>query len=423
MFVKLSKIDTGKKYLIVATLFISVAILLSFKFYGYENTWHLWNIETLMPPFSDLRLIPGSAETFQRGIDPAVRNPGDPYKRIFNYPRIWYLFFYTGISQDDVIGYGIFLLFLAYLGMISFPKKLNKQGVFLMVMVVFSPAAMLLYERGNVDLIIFFICALALVFLDISAFVTAGVLLFGALLKVFPLFGLVIFLQKGWKTFWRSAFFVIFGFLIYFSLTFSSMATAWESTMRGIRLSYGANVVFARYQKMIVAFLENGNLYPEFEKVLNLLPYLLGIFIVLIVVLKSMRDNPVFSTPNEKNLAAFQMGAFIYIGTFLLGNNWDYRLIFLVFTLPQLADWLCSSKGREYFVVLSTILLIIISTWHFWIVEWFSWIFANPDVGTLFDEAVNWLLFGILTYIGYASFPSWFKDFFRELKILKWVTE
>lgn len=61
--------NRGRVVLITAALFMWLLILFSFKYYGYEETWRIWKVPTQMPPFLDFRLIPGSAESFQRGFE------------------------------------------------------------------------------------------------------------------------------------------------------------------------------------------------------------------------------------------------------------------------------------------------------------------------------------------------------------------
>src|SRR5688572_18795909 len=91
----------GRPALIVASILIWIWIIWSFFNHGYIQTWELWHIPAELPPFLDFRLLPSGAETFRSGIDPAVSNPSDPWNHLFNYPKIWYIFFYTGITQDD----------------------------------------------------------------------------------------------------------------------------------------------------------------------------------------------------------------------------------------------------------------------------------------------------------------------------------
>jgi len=54
------------------------------------------------------------------------------------------------------------------------------------------------------------------------------------------------------------------------------------------------------------------------------------------------------------NIRFFNIGAFIFLGTFLLGSNWDYRLIFLVFCIPYVLA--LQSEGLKYSVLLSMLL-------------------------------------------------------------------
>jgi len=81
-----SKHMTGRKFLFIIIIVMAALVGLSFRFYGYEATWRLWNIPTLIPPFTDLRLLPDSADSFCQGYDPIYQNPGDPLGRRFNYP-------------------------------------------------------------------------------------------------------------------------------------------------------------------------------------------------------------------------------------------------------------------------------------------------------------------------------------------------
>ena len=46
------------------------------------------------------------------------------------------------------------------------------------------------------------------------------------------------------------------------------------------------------------------------------------------------------------SFVALQAGAFIYLGTFAAVNNFDYRLVFLLLTLPQLVEWACMPSHR-----------------------------------------------------------------------------
>ena len=56
----------GKIVLVTAALITWLLILISFKYYGYNETWLLWKVPVNSPQFLDFRLIPGSAESVGR---------------------------------------------------------------------------------------------------------------------------------------------------------------------------------------------------------------------------------------------------------------------------------------------------------------------------------------------------------------------
>jgi hypothetical protein len=92
-----------------------------FYFYGYEKTWNLWNIPTLLPPFLDFQLLPASAESIRAGYNPAMENPFDPEGWIFNYPQIWYLILRTPINFEWTIPLALVLIALFFISVALFP--------------------------------------------------------------------------------------------------------------------------------------------------------------------------------------------------------------------------------------------------------------------------------------------------------------
>lgn len=404
----------GKAFLVGGSLLIWLSILLLFKSYGYTQTWELWKVPTESPPFSDFRLIPGSAETFRMGIEPSVRNPGDPHKRKFNYPTFWRLFFYTGITQADTIWISILMIMLFFAGVFLFPQKLTVSNAIWMLLIVFSPASMLLYERGNVDLIVFFLCVAIVLAADYSGYAAAVLLIVGTVVKLFPFFGITVLLRESRRRFiWLSAG-CLSVLLIYMYVTWESVSVSWNLTMRGKEISYGANVFFYRYGEALSQFFSQWFVDSQVARILKIGPIILASILVFIAGIAGMRDRESLATSSERNLAAFRMGASIYIGTFLLGNNWDYRLAFLVLVLPQLLEWARSSIKKHRTVALASLFGVLVSCWHF--VVWYSASLVNmKDIMFVFDEFFNWMLVAGFSYLFGASTPDWVKEQFRFL--------
>jgi len=398
----------GKVFLITSSLVVGLVILLLFKVYGYDETWKLWRVPVQHPQFADFRLIPGSAESYREGFEPTQRNPRDPHNRIFNYPAFWRLFFYTNITQDDTIWIVTVMLVLFFVGVFLFPQNITILDSIGMLFVIFSPAAMLLYERGNVDLIVFFLCVLTVLSIDYFPFITAALLIFAMVVKLYPLFGVTVLLKESKSKFiWLSL--GCFGVLgIYLFETFKSFKASWGLTMRGAEISYGANVLFLRYSQYFSDLLDVSLTSP-------LLKYgsiILAFALVLIAIIIGISRRESLVSPSPRNLAAFRMGASIYVGTFLLGNNWDYRLAFLILVMPQILQWAKQTDRNYGFAARTVLALVLIACWHF--VVWFAPSLQNiKEILFIADEIVNWMLLAGFSYLLSVSLPDWVKELFR----------
>jgi predicted ferric reductase len=114
------------------------------------------------------------------------------------------------------------------------------------------------------------------------------------------------------------------------------------------------------------------------------------------------------------------MGASIYVGTFLLGNNWDYRLAFLVLLVPQLVEWMHSFHRMYRVAAWMSIILVLLSCWHLWIVQMppVPLLYSEHDpkrFWMVLDEVFNWMLFASLAYLLVASMPEWVKELARSI--------
>ncbi|MEW6285062.1 MAG: hypothetical protein AB1509_02440 [Chloroflexota bacterium] len=415
--VKLFQLGKGKSLLVAGIIFMWVILGVLFVTVGYEETWELWDVPVEKPFFFDFRLIPGSAESFRNGFEPTVKNPFDPAGRLFNYPTFWRLFFYTGISMDDTLWIVVLMLVLYFAGIVLFPQALSYRDALLMLLVIFSPASMLLYERGNVDLFVFFICALIVFVNGYSANWAAALIVFGAIVKSFPLFGVSVLLKEPKERFWKLTAASILFMVIYGIKTFESQYIAWTTTQRGSDFSYGAFVLMTylnnHLQSLPLDVCSLGCWKVLFEGLAGIL--ILSGFIGGIV--QPHRLNAV----SEGNLTAFRMGVSIYLGTFLLGNNWDYRLAFLVFVIPQLSQWLGGKHRLHNLIVLWVLAAIYLSSWYFSIKLDLPLLPIDDPAGRslVMDEVINWTLLPSFAYLFGASSPDWLRQDFQ--KILKVV--
>ena len=406
-------LKNGKIILIVAGLLIWGAIILSLFVNGYFETWSLWQIPAQKPPFLDFRLIPGSAETLRSGMDPSIYNPNDPAGRLFNYPKIWYLLFNTGISQDDTIWICTVLLVLFFLIVFVFPEKLQVRDALLLLLIAFSPACMLLYERGNVDLIFFILVGLMILTLSRWPAVAIGILSIASFFKLFPFFAIAGFFQDN-----KKRFYVLFStttliFLLYLVFNIESLKASWQLTERRTYFSYGVYIIFDLFQPYVRYYLLQIIPESQVQSVLGALPYLTAFLVLAVMFFLAVKQKIIFPTFSERNLTAFRVGASIYVGTFLLGHNWNYRLAFLIFAIPQLSQWLFASSGKQRWMYWGMFTLIFASCWDTLIRYFFLQVFPG-DYGfqiSIFDEIMNWGMFAGFAFLLFASAPAWFRSF------------
>lgn len=367
-----------------------------FQTIGYQNTWKLWQVPTGDVVFLDVRLITGGAESYAAGYDPATNNVKDVHAgRVFNYPRLWYILLAGRITNADAIPLGIGIIALFVLAIIVFPGKTDSLTAILLPLAVFSPAVLLGVERANVDILFFALLTFALLVIDLSPWIAVTLLVISSIFKLFPIFGVASLFDEKRKSIWLALLSGV-AFILYLLLTFKDLPVLFGGTAKGDFSSYGVTVLALK------VFRETG----WNSTLINAIFYLLAITILGLAIYAGYRWQYSCVDHNNRNIRAFRMGAAIYVGTFLIGNNWDYRLVFLLFTIPQLLQW-SQGTGKISSIAKITTLGIFISLWHFAIYALISLIPHAALLGYLLDEAVNWATFGLLSYCLVATLPAW----------------
>lgn len=388
---------SGKKLYLLLLVVGIMTILGLFVSLGYERTWRIWNIPVMQPAFYDLRLITGGAESYAEGYDPAFENPYDPEQRLFNYPRIWYLVLATGIDQQDTLLIGILLTLGFFICLTTLRGEFELITAIVMALVIFSPAVLLGIERGNVDLAIFILLALALWGIDISKTLSLLVLLFAVVLKLYPILGVGYLLDENK----HSVKYTIVGILAsaaYVVFNWEDMMHIFSDTQKGADVSYGVSVLPTK----LLPYLGN------YHGTVKLVLYLIAIGLILVLGYLAFRNKDQIVADNSNQLSMFRLGAGIYLGTFLLGNNWDYRLMFLIFAIPQIVGWAKDHTGFTSLVAKICVVTIFASFWYLeiWRISEYAGM-AGRVVSFLLDECMNWALFAGLIYLYIKSLPAY----------------
>ncbi|MBF0521580.1 MAG: hypothetical protein HQL24_00835 [Candidatus Omnitrophica bacterium] len=386
-------------------LFIIIAVFF-FAFFGMMDVFHVNLMEQMGIPviklcFADLRVLTSGCDALRAGDDPLLLNPLDPWKRPTNYPRIWLVLAALGVHQTHTILIGVLLVVCFYVSIFKIIPSINGfLDLLIYSLIILSPACMLAVERGNVDMAVFIILSFALFIPERNKLFFYFSLLLASLLKFFPVFAFLAAFKESPKTFIKVGVVCSSLFLCYLLFTWKDFLMIDKATPRMMYSSYGNLVLMCICSRLIFST----RLWRWGGFLLTALVSL-GAYSLARFKGKDMR-------PSLSHITSFRIGAGIYVGTFLLGNNFVYRLIFLIFTIPQFLDWARNADGElKQLAQVSLLLMIII----FWSLLWTQYVpFLNWGGISVLEEVFTWSLFAILIAVSFSSLPHWAK---RGLKL------
>jgi hypothetical protein len=399
------------------SVFAIVALYLFVSFFsifsGYESIWKIWNVPGCPPHLLDSRIIAVSGESYSLGYNPLYDNPQHPFNKKLNYPRIWHLLFKIfdiNRNHANIIGSSFIILFFAGVFMFLFNKQFDILDLVILSLVVMSPAAMLAIERGGTDLFVFFVMSLALSVSYISNIFAVCLLLFGSFLKLYPIFGLSFLLRENKRTFWFMFIAACTIFIFYLIYSMDDLRQVYLTTPKFAKSSFGVNVFWMGLNKSNILNLQ---LPDTFVLGVRISSYIMLIAVFIVALLQGLKNKHAYDFLNNKHIDAFRIGASIYIGCFLIGNNFDYRFIFLIFTIPYLLMWIRARDKINISVPLIALCTIIFSCWNYIVKR-----IIGMKLGFVSEEISNWILLFCLLYLFIASAPDWFLNYFHRLSII-----
>ncbi len=395
-----AKNHSGRLIALAIVLIATVAISAVIQLRGWQPGWRVFGVATRDVAWLDLRVITSAAQTAAEGGNPYVANPHDPTGRPLNYPSPWLWFFPGNLTAPAhtavALGFAAAAFGTLLLGMKAFGWR---AGAFVGLLVV-SPSLLLAVERGNTDLPIFAVTGLSLLALDSGRrwLAVVGVLglLLASVLKLFPVVTLVIVALAGPAALRRPAQAALALFTLWLGLHWSETLATLVNTRAGVGAvhSYGRTVLpFAL------------ELYARAHgQVLDRAPLDLLANVLTAIVLTAaawLGFKPAGRTPVDSALTGretgFLTGAAIYVFTFVAGASFNYRLWFLLFTLP----WLLSKTGSHH-PESRWVRLALVS---FFILSWASAVWWVPLVWAA--QAAGWLLCAALTVLLARFAISW----------------
>jgi glycosyl transferase family 87 len=308
----------------MACAYIGIVLLI-----GTPGGWRDFGVPGESPSFLDLRNVTTSWVCHREGIAVLPKNPCDPLDRPANQPRIWLLPSHLGLGESATVPLGIVIGILFLVAAISLaprdgPLWLNVAfGLFLC-----TPGIMLGVERGNIDLIVFCVLVLAVrLFTRPPGRVWAALLvLFDAILKLYPIAATPMLLRQPRRQAIATATAVLVGFGVYVAATFGDIRAILEAVPKSGSFSYGLDILGHPVSKVLGV----GDRFV-WDVLLAL-----GAVAAAFVLVRYLRRLPAPAPAPRFEVDAFVAGASVYVFSYAFFRSFDYRLAFLLLTLPLL---------------------------------------------------------------------------------------
>ena len=391
---------------ILIAIFISGLIVVFSESNIFSKIFIFYNIEHLTPSFADFRSYQALPATVESGLNPYLNHEFDPWKRPFNLPYIWfYISKYLNLSNE--INFNLFVL--SYLSFFIFfilrtaSLTNNNLSYIVVIIISLSASSVLAIERGNTDMLIFSLifaaCIVKKFYLNLS------LLIFASMLKLYPVFSFIINFDKR-----KKLYFSFFGFLIAFITVFSNLKYYFYNTHSTFNtgITFGIRPIILGFFKTIerlgLDFFEYNNFNFVLVFIIILIFILIFFFYFVYKNINSINRNINFADTRNK---LFLAGSSIYCFSFIFFSSFDYRLIFLILTIPYLTHNIDREK------IFSIILIFLSSN------SLIFYSFANTSYDFIYVGLFVHLCKSILFFLILYELTKFYKIFFYKIILSK----
>ena len=306
---------------------------------GWDATWRALGVTPLQPPFFDMHVINDYAACARKGVDayaPQACNVDN-----FNIPPTWLWLGFLGVDGTDSSWLSVAVIAAATIVMVLLLRGRSWYHGVIALGAMISPSVMMAVERGNLDLLILaLVGSAALIYEERRVGRACGAIALlglGVALKLFPMFCVSLAARFSKQTFVFACATAALS-LIYLDLALDYVFLIRRNVPTTFILSYGHKAIFLGVDHIrSEAGLSPIGLADTWVPASTAAGVLVC---AVIVAVTSFRNRRAFCSVDISAAGtAFLFGAGIYCGTYLLGTNFIYRLMFLLLCVPQLQDW------------------------------------------------------------------------------------
>lgn len=407
---RLSVFDDGRVILALIVALYFLALVVAEWFGDYSRLWQYLGVPTISPIFNDLRHVIKSSDCTRLGYNVHTDNicSGDAMP----YPLLWMKLGLLNLSERHTVPLGLLSIAAFFFCIwLLLPKLTRHQGL-ICAGLICSPSIMLAIERANVDLIVFALSVISVYLLTRKSFISEVfswmLLLLASFLKLYPIAIAWLALHRG-KVYGL----MIFGSVMVVFLAYVFWNRADFQLMQNMipepkYWAFGAKTFANSAASLLSKFgLEISGHTKNWIYIGNItLGLLMGYLIShRFPGERIMKDNE----SGAMQSVMFQGGALVYLACYILASNFDYRLIFLIPTLPQIFAW--QSQDQVFRWLHTTALVSVIGL---------SWLGFFPigiylsaikiSIYLNIDQIMAWILFAYLFYGVLRCTPVWLRS-------------
>ena len=371
----------------IGALVTLIVLLCLGQLVGWDATWRSFGVTPLQPHFFDMHVITDYAACASKGVDPYIPHSCNPAN--FNVPPIWLSLGIFGINGSDATWLSVAMIAAAFGVMLALLRGRSISDGVLALVAILSPSVMMGVERGNFDLLILALVGGAALIYDEKRirriFCAAALTGLAVVLKLFPIFCVALAARFNRRSFVFTVTVAVFA-LAYLAAIFSYIFLIRRNVPTTWVLSYGYKAAFLGLDHLRT---EAGlNPFALADTWVPTTVAILALVLAGATALINFTYGRSFCTvTNSVAGTSFVFGSGIYCGTFLLGTNFIYRLMFLLLCVPQLLDWQRAEADDKERKIERGLFATILSV---------LWLNGNSNGHTTFSlvpQLVDWLLF------------------------------